>query len=84
MHLEDPPRKVPLVFFRTDSGAEPVRDWLRGLDEAGRQANGARPVAGAMAVAGRDAPLPPGGQRFMGNSNWITAKSYGTCIDLPS
>ncbi len=28
------PRKIPLVFFRTLAGREPVRDWLKGLDEA--------------------------------------------------
>jgi phage-related protein len=26
------PPKIPLVFFRTVSGTEPVREWLRGLD----------------------------------------------------
>jgi phage-related protein len=26
-----PPQKTPLIFFRTRSGAEPVRDWLKGL-----------------------------------------------------
>jgi hypothetical protein len=24
------PKKLPAVFFRTDSGAEPVREWLVG------------------------------------------------------
>ena len=28
--------KVPVVFYRTPAGAELVRDWLRGLDEADR------------------------------------------------
>jgi phage-related protein len=26
-------QKISLVFFRTDAGSEPVRDWLKGLDE---------------------------------------------------
>jgi len=31
---EDPQRqKIPLVFFRTPAGGEPVREWLRGLPE---------------------------------------------------
>jgi len=30
------PRKIELVFFRNEAGGEPVRDWLRGLDEAER------------------------------------------------
>jgi len=34
-------RKVPLVFFRNDAGSEPVREWLKGLDEAERHAIGA-------------------------------------------
>jgi len=35
------PRKIPLVFFRSEADAEPVRDWLKGLDEAERHAIGA-------------------------------------------
>ncbi len=33
-------QKIPLVFFRTNAGSEPVRDWLRGLDDAERHAIG--------------------------------------------
>ena len=30
--LEQPPsQKVPLIFYRTAAGSEPVRDWLKGL-----------------------------------------------------
>jgi phage-related protein len=36
----EPPRKIPLMFYRTGSGAEVVRDWLRGLDEQDRNAIG--------------------------------------------
>ncbi|HXN48122.1 MAG TPA: type II toxin-antitoxin system RelE/ParE family toxin [Bryobacteraceae bacterium] len=35
-----PPQKIPLVFFRTEAGIEPVREWLKGLPEAERQAVG--------------------------------------------
>jgi phage-related protein len=28
--------KIPLVFFRTKSGSEPVRDWLRAMDRDDR------------------------------------------------
>ena len=39
--VEDPqPQKTPLVFYRTAAGSEPVREWLKGLDEAERQAIG--------------------------------------------
>ena len=34
------PRKVPLVFFRSGKGAEPVREWLKELPEAERHAIG--------------------------------------------
>jgi len=32
--------KIPLIFFRTSSGSEPVREWLKGLPEVERQAIG--------------------------------------------
>ena len=31
------PQKTPLIFFRTEAGSEPVREWLKGLDAAERQ-----------------------------------------------
>jgi phage-related protein len=34
------PHKIPVVFYRTRSGAEVVRNWLRGLEEADRHAIG--------------------------------------------
>ncbi len=37
MTSEGAPRKVDLVFFRNDAGNEPVREWLRELDEAERR-----------------------------------------------
>lgn len=33
-------QKIPLVFFRTSAGHEPVRDWLKDLPEAERHAIG--------------------------------------------
>src|SRR3979490_2941227 len=33
-------RKIPVVFYRTRGGAEPVRDWLRSLDERDRDGIG--------------------------------------------
>lgn len=33
-------RPIPVVFFRLDSGKEPVREWLRSLDEDARRAIG--------------------------------------------
>lgn len=34
------PQKTLLYFYRSDSGREPVRDWLKSLDEPDRQAIG--------------------------------------------
>ena len=31
------PRKIPLIFFRSGRGGEPVREWLKGLPEAERR-----------------------------------------------
>ena len=32
----EPPRKIPVMFYRTRGGVEVVRDWLRDLPEADR------------------------------------------------
>ena len=29
--MGDGPKKLPVIFYRTPGGAEPVRDWLNGL-----------------------------------------------------
>lgn len=34
------PKKIPLVFFRTPAGGEPVRDWLKELPQVERHAIG--------------------------------------------
>ena len=34
------PQKILLIFFRSEEGNEPVREWLKGLPEAERQAIG--------------------------------------------
>ena len=31
------PQKIPLIFYGTAAGSEPVREWLRGLVESERQ-----------------------------------------------
>jgi phage-related protein len=33
-------QKMPLVFYQTATGSEPVREWLKGLEDADRQAIG--------------------------------------------
>jgi phage-related protein len=37
MQDAQPPRRVRLVFFRMETGSEPVREWLRGLPESERR-----------------------------------------------
>lgn len=34
------PQKIPLIFYRSQAGSEPVREWLNGLAEPERQAIG--------------------------------------------
>jgi len=34
------PKKIPLIFFCTFAGSEPVREWLKELPEEERQAIG--------------------------------------------
>jgi phage-related protein len=34
------PQKIPLVFYRTRGGSEPVREWLKSLPDADRKALG--------------------------------------------
>lgn len=38
---EKPPKKIAACFYRTAAGAEPVRDWLKGLEAADRRIIGA-------------------------------------------
>jgi phage-related protein len=35
--VTDAEKRIPLVFFRTDTGFEPVREWLLGLPKADRR-----------------------------------------------
>jgi phage-related protein len=57
--------QLPVFFYRTRVGAEPVRDWLRGLPDADRQVIGAdlRRVQGRWPVG---MPLC----RSMGSGLW--------------
>ena len=38
--MVEKPQKTPLIFYRTTGGREPVREWLKELDENERQAIG--------------------------------------------
>jgi len=37
---DDKPKQIPVVFYRTSSGTEVVRDWLQDLEAEDRQAIG--------------------------------------------
>jgi phage-related protein len=39
--VTDAEKRVPLVFFRTETGSEPVREWLLELSKADRRIVGA-------------------------------------------
>ena len=38
--MGDGPKNLPVIFYRTPGGAEPVRDWLNGLPEDDRRTLG--------------------------------------------
>ena len=40
MTEEPAPQRIPLIFFRSGKGTEPVREWLKELPEAERHAVG--------------------------------------------
>src|SRR5437588_12388159 len=40
MAEDQPPRKIPLIFYRLRPGSEPLRECLKGLPEAERHAIG--------------------------------------------
>lgn len=35
--MAEKPKRLPAVFYRSNSGAEPVRDWLKSLSSADRR-----------------------------------------------
>ena len=40
MTAEPPPQRIPLIFFRTGAGSEPIREWLKALPQGERHAIG--------------------------------------------
>ncbi len=38
--MTDRPKKLPVVFYATSGGREPVREWLKSLDQDGRRVIG--------------------------------------------
>ena len=81
---DDPqPRKIPLIFFRTLVGSEPVREWLKDLPEEERHAIGKDmlraqwrwPVGMPLCRAMRWWP--------MGNSDGPADETHRPRVDLP-
>src|SRR5450631_1467108 len=82
----DPQRpKIPLIFYRIEVGSEPVRDWLKGLDEAERQAVGKDLLRAQWRwpVAGGHAPVPPNGKWAMGSPDGSADETDSTRGALP-
>lgn len=77
------PQRIPLIFYRTQTGNEPVREWLKGLDEVERHAIGKDLLAGAMAVAGGHAAMPADRQWLVGNPDGPADQKDGARADLP-
>ena len=62
-------QKTPLIFYRTASGVEPVRAWLKSLPSGDRKAIGLDLDARAVALAGRHAIVPTLGSGIMGGAD---------------
>ncbi len=71
--LDDAPQKIPLIFFRSSTGVEPVRDWLKALPEAERHMIG-RDLLRAQWRWPAGMPLC----RPMGNALWEIRTDFPT------
>lgn len=78
--------KTPLVFFRTEAGGEPVRDWLKGLPEAERREVGKDLLRAQWRwPVGMPLCRPMGDGRWaVGNPHGPAYEMHGACADLPA
>src|SRR6266404_1910658 len=76
------PRKVPLIFYRT-AGKRACAGVAEGAAGSGAPSHRERPVTGAMAVAGRDAFMPPVGKRVVGGPDRPADETDGAGVALP-
>src|SRR5258708_24356937 len=60
--------EMPVRFYRTDAGGEPVLEWLRSLDRGDRRVLGLGLDAGAIRVAHRNASSTKPEERSVGSS----------------
>ena len=49
-------KRIPAIFYRTEAGGEPVREWLKGLSPEDRKRIGGH-QDGGIRMAGRHARL---------------------------
>jgi hypothetical protein len=75
---ENRPQKVPLIFFRSRKGTEPVREWPKELPETERHRR-QRPLEGAMAVASWNASVSADGGRALGNPHQFAVEPHCAC-----
>lgn len=73
MPADPQPQKIPLIFYGTAAGSEPVREWLKGLVESERHAIGTDPLRAQWRW-----PVGMPLCRPMGNGLWETR------TDLPT
>lgn len=74
--MTEGPKRIPAAFYRSWGGADPVRDWLRGLSPEDRQ------------KLGRDIALVefgwPIGSRSVDRLARACGKSEATCLAAAS
>ena len=77
------PNKIPLIFFRTLAGSEPVREWLKQLPEEERQAIGKDLLRAQWRWPVGHAVVPRDGRRTMGNPDGPADEADGARVALP-
>ena len=72
--MSDIERTLDAVFFRTDAGNEPVREWLQTLSKAERKLIGADILTSAILLAHRQTACWQPGPRALGGQEptWRT------------
>ena len=63
--LERQGKRVPAIFYRTEAGGEPVRDWLKSCLVRGSEAHRRGYQDSGVRLADRDARLQAVGRRHL-------------------
>jgi hypothetical protein len=78
-----PRPKISLVFFRAESGIEPIREWLKKMPEAERHAIGKESFPGTMAgPVGMPLCRPLGGGLWQVRTDLATKRIAGVLLCL--